>query len=82
VQNTDIFSAFSRGTTGTPITLPVDFTGTPTDVANVDTVKVILSLRSPVVDPKTGKFPESTLVATVKLNNCSQAATAAAMSCQ
>ena len=82
VQNTDIFSAYSRGTTGIPITLPVDFTSNGTDVANVDTVKVTLSLRSPVVDPKTGKYPETTLIATVKLNNCSQAATAAAMSCE
>jgi Tfp pilus assembly protein PilW len=82
VENTAIFSAFTRGTTGTPITLPVDFNTNPTDIANVDTIKVTLSLRSPVVDPKTGRHPESILVATVKLNNCSQAATAAAMSCQ
>lgn len=82
VQNTDIFSAYSRGTTGIPITLPVDFTSNGTDVANVDTIKVTLSLRSPVRDPKTGKYPETTLIATVKLNNCSQAATAAAMSCE
>jgi Tfp pilus assembly protein PilW len=82
VQNTDIFAAYSRGTTGTPITLPVDFNSNATDVANVDTIKVTLSLRSPVIDSKTGKYPESTLIATVKLNNCSQAASAAAMSCQ
>ena len=81
VQNTDIFSAFSRGTTGVPIALPVDFTTDSTVIANVDTIKVILSLRSPTEDPKTGQHPQTTLVTTSKLNNCSQAATAAAMSC-
>jgi type II secretory pathway pseudopilin PulG len=81
VQNTDIFSAFTRGTTGVPISLPVDFTADPATVANVDTIKVVLSLKALTRDPKTGKYPEATLVATSKLNNCSQAATAAAMSC-
>jgi Tfp pilus assembly protein PilW len=81
VQNTDIFSAYTRGTTGVPIDLPIDFTNDGAVMANVDTIKVILSLRSPTEDPKTGKHPETTLVATSKLNNCSQADTAAAMSC-
>jgi len=81
VQNTDIFSAFTRGTTGVPIDLPVDFASDKTVMANVDTIKVILSLKSATADPKTGKHPETTLVATAKLNNCSQADTAAAMSC-
>ena len=82
VQNTDIFSAFTRGTTGTPISLPADFNSNGATVASIDTIKATLSLRSPVVDPKTGDHPVSTLVVTAKLNNCSQAATAAAMSCQ
>ena len=81
VQNTDIFSAFQRGTTGTPITLPVNFNDDAVDIANVDTIKVVLALRSPVADPKTKQHPETTLVATAKLNNCSQAATNQPMSC-
>jgi prepilin-type N-terminal cleavage/methylation domain-containing protein len=81
VQNTDIFSAFQRGTTGTPITLPVNFNDDAVDIANVDTIKVVLALRSPVADPKTKQHPETTLVTTAKLNNCSQAATNQPMSC-
>ena len=82
VQNTDIFSAYTRGTTGVPISLPVDFNSNGATVAGIDTIKATLSLRSPVIDPKTGDRPVTTLVVTVKLNNCSQAAPAAAMSCQ
>jgi prepilin-type N-terminal cleavage/methylation domain-containing protein len=81
VQNADIFSAYSRGTTGVPIDLPIDFAADPDVIATVDTIKVVLSLRSPTADPKTGQHPVTTLIATSKLNNCSQAATAAAMSC-
>lgn len=82
VQNTDIFSAFARGTTGTPITLPINFNDDSADIASVDTIKVILSLRSPNRDLKTGQYPETTLVATAKLNNCSQAAVNFPMSCE
>jgi prepilin-type N-terminal cleavage/methylation domain-containing protein len=82
VQNTDIFSAFTRGTTGTPIDLPVDFNADGAMIASVDTVKATLSLRSPVADPKTKEHPTTTLVMTAKLNNCSQAADTQAMSCR
>ena len=82
VENTDIFSAFSRGTTGTPITLPVNFIADGASIASVDTVKAVLSLRSPVADPKTKEHPTTTLVMTAKLNNCSQAADNMAMSCR
>jgi len=82
VRNTNIFSAFARGTTGVPISLPVDFTNNPTTVAQVDTIKLTLSLRSLRKDPKTNKYPVTTLIATTKLNNCSQAAVAFSMSCQ
>jgi len=81
VQNVDIFSAFARGTTGTPIGLPVNFADDPDTIATVDTIKVVLSLRALRRDPRTGVYPEATLVATSKLNNCSQATTVSAMSC-
>ena len=38
VQNTDIFSVFARGTTGTPMTLPMDFNANGVDVASADTI--------------------------------------------
>lgn len=82
VQNKEIFSAFARGTTGTPITLPVNFKDNGVAVANVDTIKAVLTLRSPVADPKTGLHPVTSLVMTAKLNNCSQAADQQAMSCR
>jgi Tfp pilus assembly protein PilW len=82
VTNTDIFSAFARGTTGTPIDLPVNFNDDPDEIADVDTIKVVLSLKSLTKDPKTGVYPEATLIATAKLNNCSQATISAAMSCE
>lgn len=82
VLNTDIFSAYLRGTTGTPITLPVNFNDDPDSIADTDTIKAVLALRSPNPDPKTGQHPETTLVMTAKLNNCSQAAVNLAMSCE
>mgnify|MGYP003576011741 FL=1 len=82
VQNTAIFTAFARGTTGIPITLPVNFNDNGADIASVDTIKATLSLRSPAADPKTGRHPVTTLVMTAKLNNCSQAADTYPMSCR
>jgi prepilin-type N-terminal cleavage/methylation domain-containing protein len=82
VQNTEIFSVFARGTTGTPITLPINFTNNAVDIASADTIKAVLSLKSPNMDLKTKQHPQTTLVLTVKLNNCSQAAVNYAMSCE
>ena len=82
VQNTDIFSAFLRGSTGTPVTLPVDFDANPTTMAAIDTVKVVLTVQSKIADPKTGQRPYATLVSTVRLNNCSQAISGYYMSCR
>lgn len=82
VQNTEIFSTFARGTTGTPITLPINFAANAVDIASADTIKAVLSLKSPNIDLKTKQHPQTTLVLTVKLNNCSQAADNYAMSCE
>lgn len=81
VQNTNIFTAFARGTTGTPVTLPVDFDANPSTMATIDTVKVVLTVQSKIPDPKTGQRPYATLVSTVRLNNCSQAISGLYMSC-
>jgi type II secretory pathway pseudopilin PulG len=82
VQNTNIFSAFAYGATGTPVSLPIDFTGNATTIATIDTIQSVITLRAPIQDPKTGIKPVTTLVVTAKLNNCSQAASGFAMSCQ
>jgi prepilin-type N-terminal cleavage/methylation domain-containing protein len=76
VQNTDIFSAWADAV---ELTLPKDITSDPADIASLDTIQARLSLRALSVDLKTGQYPSTTLVSTVKLNNCSQATAA---SCQ
>jgi prepilin-type N-terminal cleavage/methylation domain-containing protein len=80
VQNTNIFSAFSDGATvGLPVTIASNSGST---IAGVDTIQVQLSLQAANVDPQTRQKPVTTLVSTVKLNNCSQAAIGYKESCQ
>ena len=75
VQNTDIFSAFTRGTTGVPSRFPSNFNDNGATIAGVDTIKAMLSLRSPVHGSQNAAYiRRTTLVMTAKLNNCSQAA--------
>jgi prepilin-type N-terminal cleavage/methylation domain-containing protein len=77
VQNANIFAAMANGAT---VMLPIDFSNP--DIATVDTIKVILSLQALQIDPQTRQKPVTTLVSTVKLNNCSQADVGTAKSCQ
>jgi prepilin-type N-terminal cleavage/methylation domain-containing protein len=80
VKSSSIFTAY----TGTsPVGLPVNLaSGSGTTIAGVDTVQAVLSLESPTVDPQTHGKPVTTLVTTVRLNNCSQAAPGQKTSCQ
>lgn len=78
VQNTNIFSAYISGVA---IGLPV-MINSGTSMAAVDTVQATLTLQSPYVDPQTHQKPVTTLVTTVKMNNCSQAAIGYQTSCQ
>jgi hypothetical protein len=82
VQNTNIFSAFLHGATGTPVALPVDFNANGSTLANIDTVEAVLTIKSTHVDAETLKNPQTSLIATVRLNNCSQADKGQDMSCQ
>jgi len=82
VQNTDIFSAYRGTTAGTPVTLPVDFTSDASTVAAIDTVRAVLTVQSQYKDPETKEKPISTLITTVRLNNCSQAKSGQSMSCE
>jgi prepilin-type N-terminal cleavage/methylation domain-containing protein len=81
VLNTSIFSAFVKGQTGTPVTLPVNFNSNASTVAGIDTVQAVLTVESKFFDPQTKVKPLSTLNISVKLNNCSLAANTQAMSC-
>src|SRR6266704_3050921 len=72
VLNTDIFSAY---TNGAALGLPVS-TAAGSSLAAVDT------LQAAIADPQTRQKPTATLVTTVRLNNCSQAAIGFKTSCQ
>jgi type II secretory pathway pseudopilin PulG len=75
-----IFFAYSGG--GTPVTLPVDFNANAATIASIDTIKIVITTQAKNPDPQTGTRPSTTLVSTVHVNNCSQAAEGKPMSCQ
>lgn len=82
IQNTDVFSAYVHASTGTAVTLPVNFNSNGSTIASIEVIKAVLTIQSTAVDAQTGQRALTTLISTVKLNNCSQAATGQAMSCQ
>jgi len=63
-----IFVAYD--TAGNPVPLPIDITNTL--VANINSIAIKLTVKSPVAD-YTGKKPSVTMISTVRLTNCSQA---------
>ena len=73
VTNTNIFTAFNNGASVTP---PLTFTSNAAAISGIDTIEAKLSLQAAAIDPKTKKKPVTTLVTTVKINNCSAAAVA------
>lgn len=75
-----IFFAYTHG--GTPVSLPVDFNSNADTIASIDTIKIVITTQAKNPDPQTGARPSTTLVSTVRLNNCSQAASGKPMSCQ
>jgi hypothetical protein len=79
VENTNIFAAYSNAVS---LVLPKDMSANPTDIAGIDTVQATLTLHTATVDPKTRTRPVTTLVTTVRMNNCSQAAIGFQTSCQ
>jgi prepilin-type N-terminal cleavage/methylation domain-containing protein len=80
VLNTNIFSAYTNGTAvGLPVMIS---TASGTTIAGVDSIQALLTLQAANVDPQTRQKPVTTLVTTVRLNNCSQAAIGYKTSCQ
>lgn len=78
-----IFFAYSHGSAGAPIALPLDFDKTDApSLASVDAIKVMLTVEADTFDAKTRLRPINTLISTVRLNNCSSAASGEFMSCQ
>jgi hypothetical protein len=78
VTNTDIFSAYNDGAAQA---LPIGYSTSPNTIASIDTMKAVLSLQGATIDPKTHKKPATSLVTTVRLNNCSLAASGQQTSC-
>ena len=74
-----IFQAYFAD--GTAVALPIDMTNN--SLANVNSVVITLKVQSPYSDPKTGQKPTTTMLSTVRLNNCSVAypATGNSMGC-
>ena len=80
IQNTNIFSAYNNGAAlGLPVTI-ASVSGST--IASTDTVQATLTLQAATVDPQTHQRPVMSLISTVKLNNCSQAAIGFQTSCQ
>ena len=78
VTNTAIFSAYNNGAAvGLPVTMSAGAT-----LAGVDTIQAVLSLEASAADPQTHQKPTTTILTTLKLNNCSQAAAGQQTSCQ
>lgn len=77
-----IFGAYVHASSGSAVTLPVTFNANGATVAQIEIIKAILTIQAAAPDAQTGQRPLTTLVSTVKLNNCSLAATGKAMSCQ
>ncbi len=76
-----IFFAYSHGSTGTALTLPIDFNSNPAALTSIDTIKVVLTVEASTADPRTRLKPINTLVSTVRLNNCSAATSGQYLSC-
>jgi prepilin-type N-terminal cleavage/methylation domain-containing protein len=78
VTNPNIFTAYNSAAIQS---LPLNFNSNAAQIAGIDTIQAVLSLQSPTMDPKTHTRPVTGLVSTIRLNNCSQAATAQQSSC-
>jgi prepilin-type N-terminal cleavage/methylation domain-containing protein len=74
-----IFQAYDIN--GNLITLPVDFDNNPTTIAQIRSIKVTVTVQSSIMDFQTRTYPITSLVSSVDLDNCSQAATGQTMSC-
>ena len=79
-----IFTAYKSD--GTKATLPIQMDDVPSSpVADINSIRVTLTVQSKIPDAKTGARPIVSLVSTARLNNCSQAhssASDALMGCQ
>ena len=74
-----IFTAFDP-TTGLQLPFYEDFTNNADVIAKINTIKVVLEVRSSSKD-SSGAYPVTRVVASIALNNCSQAIGGRTLSC-
>jgi prepilin-type N-terminal cleavage/methylation domain-containing protein len=79
VQNTTIFTAYK--TDGTVVTLPVDISSSPTAIASIKSIEIVLQVQGNVTDIQSGVRPVTTLRSVVRVTNCSEATTGQSNSC-
>jgi prepilin-type N-terminal cleavage/methylation domain-containing protein len=72
-----IFKAYTTG--GTAVATPVDFTSA--SIADVTSVTVTLKVQGTVADVQTKLLPQTNLMGTIVVRNCSAAATGRTKSC-
>lgn len=74
-----IFTAYDP-TTGAAIALPIDFDKNALTIAGVNSIKIVLAVQGTLPD-NTGNLPFTRVVASVALNNCSEAWPGLTLSC-
>ncbi|MGZ4823190.1 MAG: PulJ/GspJ family protein [Terriglobales bacterium] len=79
VQNTTIFTAYK--TDGTVVTLPVDISSSPTGIASIKSIEIVLQVQGNVTDIQSRVRPVTTLRSVVRVTNCSEATTGQSNSC-
>jgi prepilin-type N-terminal cleavage/methylation domain-containing protein len=77
--NDPIFTAYDP-TSGAAINQAIDFTNNASTIANVNSMRIIMSVQSQHKD-STGAYPITRVVSTIGLSNCSEALGGLTLSC-
>jgi prepilin-type N-terminal cleavage/methylation domain-containing protein len=93
VLSNDVQNVENAGTSADPIFIAYTASGTSVtsadtttgagliSLATIKTVQFVLKVKAPIVDPRTGQAPETTLSGQVTIRNCSLAASGQSNSC-
>jgi hypothetical protein len=89
----DVQNVENAGTSADPIFIAYTASGTAVtsadmttgagqiSLATIKTVQFVLKVKAPIVDPRTGQAPETTLSGQITIRNCSLAASGQSNSC-
>jgi hypothetical protein len=93
VLSNDVQNVENAGTSADPIFIAYTASGTSVtsadmttaagqiSLATIKTVQFVLKVKAPIVDPRTGQAPETTLSGQITIRNCSLAASGQSNSC-